>query len=445
MNGKSKNKFYLTLVIFSLVGQIAWVIENMYFNVFIYKMFNASASDISLMVGASAVAATLTTVFMGALSDKVGKRKIFMCAGYILWGVSILIFAFIRKDVISSMLGNVANAATIGISLVIIMDCVMTFFGSTANDACFNAWLTDCTVDGDRGTAEGINSMMPLIAILAVFGGFMGFNLDKANSWSIIYVIIGVAVSLIGVIGFFIIEEPINAKFDETGYFKTIVYGFKPSVIKNNMKLYAALIAYMFFGIAIQIFMPYLIIYYEKTLNIANYVIIMAPAIILASIATAFYGKLYDKFGFKNTVLPSLICLFVGCFTLFLFPQSIKVQGVTMKALVFIGSLLMMVGYLTGTAAFGAKIRERTPENMAGRFQGLRIIGQVLLPGIIGPFIGAAVLKNATQIKGSDGTKSFLPNANIFIAAAIVIALLIFGIIAYFAFMYKNERGDLKK
>ena len=182
MSSKAKSKFYLTLVIFSLVGQIAWVIENMYFNVFIYKMFNASASDISLMVGASAVAATLTTVFMGALSDKVGKRKIFMCAGYILWGISILLFAFIRKDFISSVFAGVANAATVGVSLVIIMDCIMTFFGSTANDACFNAWLTDCTNDGDRGKAEGINSMMPLIAILAVFGGFMGFDLDKANS-----------------------------------------------------------------------------------------------------------------------------------------------------------------------------------------------------------------------------------------------------------------------
>lgn len=444
MNVKSKNKFYLTLVIFSLVGQIAWVIENMYFNVFIYKMFNASASDISLMVAASAVAATLTTVFMGALSDRVGKRKIFMCVGYILWGISIFIFAFIRKDFISSILGNAVNAATIGISLVIIMDCVMTFFGSTANDACFNAWLTDCTVDGDRGAAEGINSMMPLVAILAVFGGFMGFNLDKANSWSVIYVIIGVAVSLIGVIGFFIIEEPTNVKSGETGYFKTIVYGFKPSVIKNNTKLYAALIAYMFFGISIQIFMPYLIIYYEKTLNIANYVIIMAPAIILASVATAFYGKLYDKLGFKNTVLPSLTCLFIGCFILFLFPQLIKVHGVVMKVIVFIGSLLMMAGYLTGTVAFGAKIRERTPKNMAGRFQGLRIIGQVLLPGIIGPVIGAVVLKNAIQIKGSDGTKSFLPNANIFIAAAIVVALLIFGIIFYFAFIGKNKGRELK-
>ena len=38
---KKSPKFWTALVIFSLVGQVAWVMENMYFNVFIYKMFNA--------------------------------------------------------------------------------------------------------------------------------------------------------------------------------------------------------------------------------------------------------------------------------------------------------------------------------------------------------------------------------------------------------------------
>ena len=40
------------LAIFGLMGQVAWVVENMYFNVFIYNVFNASADDISLMVSA---------------------------------------------------------------------------------------------------------------------------------------------------------------------------------------------------------------------------------------------------------------------------------------------------------------------------------------------------------------------------------------------------------
>ena len=82
MKTKLSGKFWFVLVLFSLVGQIAWVVENMYLNVFIYKMFRASAADISAMVSASAIAATVTTVLMGALSDKLGKRKVFMCGGY---------------------------------------------------------------------------------------------------------------------------------------------------------------------------------------------------------------------------------------------------------------------------------------------------------------------------------------------------------------------------
>ena len=48
-HGKN-SKFWAALFIFSLMGQVAWVVENMYFNVFIYKMFHATAADISLMV-----------------------------------------------------------------------------------------------------------------------------------------------------------------------------------------------------------------------------------------------------------------------------------------------------------------------------------------------------------------------------------------------------------
>ena len=179
MEQKKKNRrFWLALVIFSLTGQVAWVVENMYFNVFIYKMFNASAESISAMVGASAAAATITTLLIGALSDKVGKRKLFICGGYILWGITIWSFSLVRQDVIHALFPAVASAASVGVSLTIILDCVMTFFGSSANDACFNAWLTESTDSTNRGAAEGINSMMPLVSILVVFGGFMGFDLN---------------------------------------------------------------------------------------------------------------------------------------------------------------------------------------------------------------------------------------------------------------------------
>ena len=414
MKKKGTAKFLSALIIFSLTGQIAWVVENMYFNVFIYKMFGASPADISNMVMASAVAATLTTLIMGALSDKLGKRKVFMAGGYILWGISILSFAFIRKDTVG-LIFPAATVSAVCVTLVIVMDCVMTFFGSTANDACFNAWLTDSTTHESRGAAEGINAMMPLVAILAVFGGFMGFDLDKSGSWTAIFLIIGIAVTVIGILGFFLIDEP-HKKADGTDhYFANIIYGFRPSVMKQNPLLYLLLIAFALFGISIQIFMPYLILYYTEGLQMEGYVLIMAPAIILASVFTVIWGRVHDKVGFGISILPALGLLCAGYILLYFFRST---------ALVFIGSLLMMCGYLAGTAVFGAVIRDHTPEGRAGMFQGLRIAGQVLIPGIVGPAIGAWVLRNAETVIGDDGTESFIPNPNIFLAALIAAVVL---------------------
>ena len=100
--------------------------------------------------------------------------------------------------------------------------------------------------------------------------------------------------------------------------------------------------------------------------------------------------------------------------------HALKERSDFLRGKIVIGSLMMMTGYLTGMAVFGAMIRDYTPQGKAGAFQGLRIIGQVLIPGIIGPSIGALVLKNAKVIVGNDGTQSFVPNQNIFIAALVV-------------------------
>ena len=428
------SKFWLALVIFSLIGQVAWVVENMYFNVFIYKMFHASASAISAMVAASAVAATVTTLIIGALSDKVGKRKIFICGGYIVWGITIWSFSLIRMDVIHALFPAAASAASVGVSLVIIMDCVMTFFGSSANDACFNAWLTDMTDETNRGAAEGINSMMPLMAILVVFGGFMGFDLDKSESWVAIFNIIGIVVIVIGILGIFLIREPEIRTDENQNYFANILYGFRPSVIGANRTLYATFLAVAAFNIAIQIFMPYLILYYSVSLGMADYVLIMAPAIILAAVFTAFYGRVYDRVGFRKAVILPIGLLMAGCAMLYFCKGTM---------LVFVGSLLMMCGNLGGGAMFGAQVRDHTPRNKTGMFQGLRIFSQVLIPGVVGPAIGAAVLKNAETIVNDDGTTSFIPNADVFLAAFLACIGIWLVLIFVFRLMKKEEKNHV--
>ena len=411
----NRKRFWIALFVFSLIGQIAWVVENMYFNVFIYHMFNASQNDIALMVQASAVAATVTTLLIGALSDRLGKRKAFITVGYILWGVSILVFAALRVDWIAKLFPaaaeNTAKAASIGVALVIIFDCIMTFFGSSANDACFNAWLTDSTDETNRGKAEGINAMMPLVAILVVFGGTMWTQKSNATHWTILFLIIGGIVLVSGVLGFFLIDEK-KIERQTDGYFSTLFYGFRPRVIRENADLYLALLSFTIFGISIQVFMPYLILYYTEALHLDNYVLIMAPAIVLAAVATALYGRIYDRIGYRKTLVPALLVLMLGYAVLYLFRNT---------ALVFLGSLLMMCGYLGGMAVFGARVRDCTPAGMAGRFQGLRIIGQVLIPGVVGPEIAKLVLKGAETVANDDGTFSFIPNENIFLWAGIVL------------------------
>ncbi len=411
-----KKKFWLALTVFSLVGQIAWVVENMYFNVFIYEMFRATPADISRMVAASAIAAALTTVFMGALSDKIGKRKLFIAGGYILWGISIFSFVFVREDLIAENFAMGVSAATVGISLTIILDCVMTFFGSTANDAAFNAWLTDSTTNENRGLAEGINAMMPLVSVLVVFGGAMFLDgMEKGARWTVIFSIIGALMIVVGVLGFFLIKEP-DIKPSAGSYFGDILYGFRPSTVRKEAPLYASLFTFILFNISIQIFMPYLIIYYSVSLGMTDYVLIMAPAIVLASAATVLFGKLYDKKGFFVSGMMSLVLLMAGYVILF-FTRS--------KLPVFAGSLLMMSGYLSGMAVFGASIRDHTPVGRAGRLQGVRIFSQVLVPGVVGPYIGKWVLRNAELLKNDDGTESFVPNANIFLAALIAALLVL--------------------
>ena len=415
MNKQKKNSlFWLSLVIFCLIGQVAWTVENMYFNVFIYKMFNASAEAISTMVAASAIAATVTTLLIGALSDKIGKRKIFICGGYILWGISIWSFTLIRLDVINALFPAAASAASVGVSLVIIMDCVMTFFGSSANDACFNAWLTDVTDETNRGKVEGINAMMPLVSILVVFGGFMSFDLNLEQSWVTIFNIIGIVVIAIGVAGIFMIRDPEVKTDGNQSYFGNIFYGFRPTVVRENRMLYFTLIALAVFNISIQVFMPYLILYYTVALGMDNYVMIFAPAILLAAIFTGVYGKVYDRKGFIFAIIPTLVLLMAGYVGLYFFRSTVPV---------FIASLLMMCGFLGTGAMLGAKVRTHTPENKSGMFQGLRIVGQVLIPGIVGPAIGARVLANADTIINDDGTTSFIPNANIFLVALVVLLL----------------------
>ena len=275
---KFSRKNWFLLLLFGTIGQIAWSVENMFFGTFVYDAVAPDLDTITLMVQLSGIVATVVTLIAGALSDKLGNRKSFISIGYIIWGVTVALFGCLSTDNVAAMLGiPAAEAIAFALVLVVVVDCVMTLFGSTANDAAFNAWVTDNTKPSYRGSIESIISILPLIALLIVAGG-MGALKALLGGYQNTFIALGVIISICGIVGLFTFEDAADIK--RSGGFRDIFFGFRPSVIKKYLPFYATLLSVLIFGISIQVFMPYLILYYEESLGMADYVLIMAPAII---------------------------------------------------------------------------------------------------------------------------------------------------------------------
>lgn len=246
-------------IVVGLIGQFAWAIENMYLNTYLtFLNFNDSNGvgfDYSLMIALttalSAITATLTTIFMGSLTDKVNKRKIFITIGYILRGLSTASFGLLdvnNKNAIIPISMTAMNAAI----LVIVIDCIMTFFGSTSNDAAFNSYVTKETNTQNRGKVEGVLSVLPLIAMLIIFVGLNGLTTKEMGyRWDLFFYIVGALVLIVGLISIVLIPKEDDIKTEKLKYTRYLFDGFKIKTIKNNKILYLILVAYFIYGVAI--------------------------------------------------------------------------------------------------------------------------------------------------------------------------------------------------
>lgn len=417
MNTKLGIRKWLSFIIAGFVGQLAWAIENNYFNLYVFDC-TKEYTFIPIMVAASAAAATLTTLLMGALSDRLGKRKAFITFGYILWGISIIMFAFLDPK---SNFNIVAGSTMMSGTMIVIMDCVMTFFGSTANDAAFNAFVTDNTEEFNRGRVESVLSILPLISMIAVVGLAGALTVENVVNWSVFFYIFGGLTIAAGVVCLFLLPKDVCVPNKEEPYIKNIFYGFRPSVIKNNAILYLTLVTFAVFSIGIQVFMPYLMVYIQNILEIQdfNFVLTLVVVLLTASIITVVFGAFMDRIGKNKVMIPAIAVAVIGAIA-FAFVR----KGSGAMVGVMICGTILMTGFMIGTAVFGAKVRDNTPENEVGLFQGVRMIFLVLIPMVTGPYIGQGVSYiNKTEYVNEYGKTVVAPNYLIFIFAGIVIAL----------------------
>ncbi|WP_207946489.1 MFS transporter [Actinomadura sp. 7K507] len=420
-------RVWTMLIVLGFVGQLAWTVENMYLNVFVHEEISGNPDVIAAMVAASAAAATVATLTIGALSDRLGRRRAFIAGGYVVWGLCTAAFGLVSVDSMAAV-APVADAVAVAVITIILLDCVMSFLGSGANDAAFQAWTTDVTRTRNRGRVEAVLAIMPLMSMLVVFGGFDWLTRD--GRWSLFFLVIGLIIAAAGVVAWlFVQDQPVKRQSE--GYLNALVHGLRPSAMRANPGLYFALSAWCVWGISTQVFLPYLIIYLERYLDIAGYALVLAVVLTGASAVSVAFGRVIDRVGKVRFLAPAIAVYGAGLLLMPLARDMIAVMG---------AGLVLMSGFMLVLAPVGALVRDYTPPGRAGHVQGLRMVFAILIPMIIGPYLGAAVIKGADERYEDLGVLKHVPTPAIFLAAAAVLVLIVPPVLALRRDAAKKER-----
>jgi MFS family permease len=88
---------------------------------------------------------------------------------------------------------------------------------------------------------------------------------------------------------------------------------------------------------------------------------------------------------------------------------------------VIVAASLAMGGMMLAMASISATLRDEAPDDGAGMVQGLRMVMGIMVPMIVGPFIGAWVISGAGQSYVELGVERPVPGPEIFLAAALVL------------------------
>ena len=404
-----------TIIIFLLgiAGQLAWAIENSWFNVFVFEEITPDPAPVAWMVAVSAITATFTTLIMGSVSDKTrtkwGRRKPFIVGGYIMWGIITAIFPTVA----------LIHQIGVGIVMVIIMDAVMTFFGSTANDAAFNAWTTDISDSSNRGTIQAYLAICALIgnAIGLVAAGIL---IERYGFFAFFY-LMGAIVSIIGIIIAKLLEEPSNLEEDknavQTTVFADLRDTFRRKTISENKYLYLVLMNMALSAIGGQVYMPYVFVFLEYFLGIDKSAVALVGGIVIliAAISCIFIGFNVQKVNRRDALIViAIMNLFVGLAIPYI------VESLPLLVILLAFQTIFQMG---GLIYINSWLQDLYPAKNRGKFQGIRLIFMVMIPMIIGPPIGAYLVTTYGIPTIINDNAGFIPTPIIFQVGATIAVL----------------------
>jgi MFS family permease len=401
---KISGKLWFSLISLGFVGSLAWAVENQFFNTFLYNKITPNPQPIAWMVAASAITATLASILIGTLGDRLRYkygRKPILLFGYIAWGITTAAFP----------LAALLQPISLAIAIAILFDCLMTFFGSGANDANFNAFATDVTTINNRGKVLGVLQILTWVSMLFVYGA-SGLIIEAFN-YEVYFFIIGALVFVLGIAGALLIKEEKPAGPPSGTYWSQIADTFQWKKLAKQRDLLLVLLGIMLWGIAQQIWFPYLMIYLSHYLKLSTLesTVLVAVAIGLGGIGMAYpFGLLVDKWGRKQVAILAVFLEVIGLLA-FSFARS--------SPALIIGGILFLAPISAWTIATSTWSKDLFPAEKRGQFAGYVILFSVAFTMIPGPLLGSW-LSTAYGIQTViDGQQGYIPTPIIFQAGAI--------------------------
>jgi len=396
----------------AVTGQIAWAVENSWFNTFVYDTITPDPRPVAWMVAASAITATLTTLLMGTLSDRTrsrwGRRRPFILLGYILWGLSTVLFPTVAY----------IQTTSVAVIMVVVADSLMTFFGSTANDAAFNAWTADIATSRTRGRVEGVLNMSVFLAqIVALVAA--GMLIDSVGYFIFFYALGGI-VMLVGLVaGILLRDAPAPQEAPRRAFWAEFGDLFSLDTLRNNRDLFILLLYIMVASIGMQVSFPYLIVYLENYVGVSKseFSIIGGAVMVGSAVLAVPFGVLADRWNKRVMLAVATVVSSLG---------GLLLSLVNTLPLLALTGLVWQAFSVAGSIASVAWLKDLLPEQNRGKFLGIRMIFWIAIPMVVGPAIGSALIRAygiPTVVQGEAG---FIPVPVIFqVGSAIALLALI--------------------